>query len=107
MREGFVENSGDTYTMNCSGCGSPFTIHINSYRVRRATGGRVSVKSRLDRLESARGPEMPCTHRILILYDGGPGPEITCECPRTHAVIVVCYPDGERVPRRGGEPATL
>lgn len=28
MREGFVENPGDIYPMNCSGCGSPFTIQI-------------------------------------------------------------------------------
>lgn len=67
----------------------------------------MSVKSRLERLEGARSPEPPCTHRIPILYDGDPDPEMTCECPRTHPVIVVCYSEGTRVPRRGGEVATL
>jgi hypothetical protein len=28
MREGFVENPGDTYELNCPGCGSPFTLQI-------------------------------------------------------------------------------
>lgn len=67
----------------------------------------MSVKSRLERLEGARGPEPPCTHQIPILYYGDSEPEIACHCPRTHPVIVVCYPDGARVPRSGGELATL
>ena len=28
LRRGFAENPGDTYTLNCPGCGSPFTIQI-------------------------------------------------------------------------------
>jgi endogenous inhibitor of DNA gyrase (YacG/DUF329 family) len=28
LREGFVETAGDSYTMNCPRCGSPFTINV-------------------------------------------------------------------------------
>lgn len=28
MRFGFVENPGDTYELNCPGCGSPFTLQV-------------------------------------------------------------------------------
>ena len=36
MREGFVENPGDTYELNCPGCGSPFTLQIVYVEQRRA-----------------------------------------------------------------------
>lgn len=28
MRPGFVESPGDTYELNCPGCGSPFTLQV-------------------------------------------------------------------------------
>jgi hypothetical protein len=67
----------------------------------------MSVRRRLDKVEVQAAPAGGCTHRIPILYDGDPEPEITCGCPRTHNVVVVCYPDGQRVPRCGPERATL
>lgn len=67
----------------------------------------MSIESRVARLERANDPEAACTHRIPILYDGDPEPEPTCGCPRIHTRIVVCYPDGERVPKPEGARATL
>jgi hypothetical protein len=64
-----------------------------------------SIENRLQKLEGAHGAEAPaCSHKIPIINEGEPTPESSCDCGRTHFVIVVCYRSPAPAAEEGGRP---